>query len=477
MKGRMEIDTPQTGIVPSALEAEPKKRHKAKGAYLALLVLSALYFGRPEDVIPGLHVIPLAKIAGGIALVALILALLSGRRKEKLASEVKLLLALFVWYCITIPFAYWRGGAFTTVMTRLSKSIIAALLVVFLVRELWQLKRLIWVQAASVAAMTLLSVAMHHTPNGRLTGALGGVFENPNDLAINIALNWPLCLAFFFMARGAFKKALWAGALLAMLLAVQMTYSRSGFLALMAACVLALWQFAIRGRRIQLIFVAGLLAVLLLVAAPGKYFNRLASIVVKGETDRSGEASREQRRQLLIDSIMTAVHHPLFGIGAGNFEAVNGMWRVAHNTYTEVAAEGGFPAFILFMLLFYKAFADIRRVRKSQLYKENADVRILGDGLWVSVPAFMAGAFFASTEYSMYPYYLVAYTTALYQIACVQPAAAKQEIDRFARVKSGMDRDVAVVYASQGARTENTNSSAKNKIQGWGYKWNSSRDS
>jgi hypothetical protein len=44
MKGRMEIDTPQTGIVPSALEAEPKKRHKAKGAYLALLVLSALYF-------------------------------------------------------------------------------------------------------------------------------------------------------------------------------------------------------------------------------------------------------------------------------------------------------------------------------------------------------------------------------------------------------------------------------------------------
>jgi O-antigen ligase len=303
------------------------------------------------------------------------------------------------------------------------------------------------------------------------------VFENPNDLAINIALNWPLCLAFFFMARGVFSKALWGGALLAMLVAVQLTYSRSGFLALVAACVLSVWQFAIRGRRIQLIFIAGLLGIVLLVATPGKYFARLASIVVKGETDPAGEASREQRKQLLIQSVMTAVHHPLFGIGAGNFETVNGMWRVAHNTYTEVAAEGGFPAFVLFMMLFYRAFANIRSVRKSQLYQENADVRILGDGLWVSVLAFMIGAFFASTEYSMYPYYLVAYTTALYQIACVRPSAGKQKIDRFASVKSGMDRDVSIVYASQDARTENSNSSAGKKIPGWGYKWNSPTDS
>ena len=477
MKSRMEIERSKSGTVPAA-PPENKKRQKAKGAYLALLLLSALYFARPEDVIPGLSVIPLAKIAGGIALVALILGLMSGRSKQKLAPEVKCLLAFFVWYCITIPFAYWRGGAFTTVMTRLSKGVIAALLVAFLVRELWQLKRLVWVQAAAVAVMTVLSLAAHHTPNGRLTGVLGGVFENPNDLAINIALNWPLCLAFFFMARGAFRKALWGAALLAMLVAVQMTYSRSGFLALVAACLLAVWQFGIRGRRIHLIFIAGLLGVVLLIATPGKYFSRLASIVVKGETDPAGEASREQRTQLLKKSVMTAVHNPLFGIGAGNFEVIDGAWRVAHNTYTEVAAEGGFPAFILFMMLFYRAFANIRNVRKSQLYKENTDVRILGDGLWVSVLAFMAGAFFASTEYSMYPYYLVAYTTALHQIACLRPVAGKQKmVDRFTSAKSGVDRDVALVYASQGVRTENGNSSVEKKRPRWVYKWNPPTDS
>jgi O-antigen ligase len=458
--------------VPATLRAENKKRRRAKGAYLALLVLSALYFARPEDVIPGLNVIPLAKIAGGIALLALILGLMSGKAKQKLGAETKLLLAFFAWYCITIPFAYWRSGALSTVMTRLSKGIIVALLVGMLVKEFWQLKRLIWVQAASIAFMTVMSVALHHTRNGRLTGVLGGVFENPNDLAINIALNWPLCVAFFFMARGIFKKAFWGASVLIMLLAVQMTYSRSGFLALAAACVLSLWHFAIRGRRLQLLFVAGVLGVVLLVATPGRYFARLASIAVKGETDATGEASREQRKQLLIDSVMTAVHHPVFGIGAGNFEAVNGVWRVAHNTYTEIAAEGGFPAFVLFLLVIAKTFVNIRRARKSPLHQEDKDMQILAGALWVSVASFLVGAFFASTEYSMYPYYLVAYAAALYRIACVTPDHALERrgvVVTAARNRE--DRLAAPVYAAATNGAVARGSSAGRETK-WVYKWN-----
>jgi O-antigen ligase len=426
MKGRMEIDRGKSGTVPAVPTAEGKKRQKAKGAYLALLLLSALYFSRPEDVIPGLHVIPLAKIAGGIALVALILSLMSGRNKQKLAPEVKYLLGFFVWYCITIPFAYWRGGAFTTVMTRLSKVVITAFLVAFLVRELWQLRRLIWVQAGAVAAMTLLSVGLHHTHGGRLTGVLGGVFENPNDLAINIALNWPLCIAFFFLAKG-FKKALWAGAILIMLLGVELTYSRSGFLAIALAAVLVLWEFAIHGRRFYLIFLAGFLGVAVLVVSPGHYAERVASIVTGQQEDSMDRGSREARKELLVKSISTAVHHPVFGIGAGNFEVTSGNWHVAHNTYTEIAAEGGFPALILFVLVIYRTFFNLRQVRKSHAYKQDSEVRILTGGLWVSVVAYLVSAFFASTEYSMYPYFLVAYTTALYQITRAQSRMTEED--------------------------------------------------
>lgn len=423
MKGHMEIERDKSGSVPAA---ESKKRQKAKGAYLSLLILSTLYFARPEDVIPGIHVIPLAKIAGGIALVALILTLMSGGSKQKLAPEVKCLLAFFGWYCITIPFAYWRGGAFTTVMTRLSKDVITALLVAVLVRELWQLRRLIWVQAAAVAGVTVLSLALHHTHGGRLTGALGGVFENPNDLAINIALNWPLCIAFFFLARG-FKKAIWAGAVLIMLVGVELTYSRSGFLAIALAGVLVLWEFAIRGRRLYLLFAAGFLGVAVLIFSPGHYAERIASIVTGQQENSMDKGSREARKELLIASVSTAVHNPVFGVGAGNFEVLGGSWHVAHNTYTEIAAEGGFPALILFVLVIYRTFFNLRQVRKSNAYKLDPEVRIFTGGLWVSVVAYLVSAFFASTEYLMYPYFLVTYTTALYQITRMQSPVKKEE--------------------------------------------------
>lgn len=397
-----------------ALKKEQRKRRSSQGAYIALLALSALYFGRPEDVIPGLGMIPMAKIAGGLALIGLILSLMSGRSKQKFATETKYVLAMFAWYCITIPFASWMGGAFNVIMTRLSKAVIVAVLVAMVVREFWQLKRLVWVQAAAVASMAVASVAMHHTHGGRLVGALGGVFENPNDLAINIALNWPICVAFFFMARGP-KKVLWAIALLVMLIGVELTYSRSGFLAVSLAAALVLWEFAIRRRRMYMILVAGFLGIFLLVAMPGHYLIRLKSIVTGNEAYSMDKGSVEARKGLLIESIQTAIHHPIFGVGAGNFEILSG-WHVAHNTYAEIAAEAGFPAFILFMMMFKRTFRNLKLVRQSPLYQTDIDIQGLGGALWVSVSAYAISAFFASTEYSMYPYFLVGYTTALYQI-------------------------------------------------------------
>jgi O-antigen ligase len=413
------------GTVPATSKPEAKKRNRAKGAYLALLALSALYFGRPEDVIPGIGMIPMAKIAGGLALIGLLLSLMSGRVKQKFAPETKYVVGLFVWYCITIPFAAWRSGALNVVMTRLSKAVIVAVLVALVVKELWQLKRLVWVQATAVAGMTVMSLALHHTYGGRLVGALGGVFENPNDLAINIALNWPICVGFFFMARG-LKKVVWAIPVFAMLIGVELTYSRSGFLAIFLAAVLVIWEFAIRGRRLHLLLVAGLLGAVLLLAMPGHYVARLTSIVTGNEADSLDRGSREARKELLLNSIRTAVHNPVFGIGAGNFEVTAGSWHVAHNSYTELAAEAGIPALLLFLLMLYRTMRNIKMTRASTLYKIDPDVRGLTGGIWVSVAAYMISAFFASTEYSMYPYFLVAYTTALYQIVASQEPAATQ---------------------------------------------------
>jgi len=390
-------------------------------AYGALLLFTFLYYTRPEDLVPGLSVVPLEKIIGGIAIIALVSTLASGRVKGKFPLELKLLLVLLAHLIISIPFAYWHGGAFATVFERFSKGVTVGLMVTLIIENFGQLRKLLWVQAASLVITTIASIAIHHTESGRLIGALGGVFENPNDLAINIAINWPLCLAFLLLARGAVKGGAWGVGILAMLLGVVLTYSRSGLLATAVAVAICLWEFGVRGRRFYLIAAALILGVVgagVIFATP-HYLTRVESIFRGDIEGAEDHGSWEARRELLAYSIDETIHHPIFGIGAGNFGAATLTWRVTHNTYTEFAAEGGLPALFLYLAILYLAFRNLRKVRLLTAYRDNPEIQVFAGALWASLLAFAIGSFFASFEYELFPYFMVAYTSVFYRL-CVQ---------------------------------------------------------
>jgi O-antigen ligase len=251
-----------------------------------------------------------------------------------------------------------------------------------------------------------------------LIGALGGIFENPNDLAINIAVNFPLCVAFAILTRGMVKTATWTVGILAMFLGVVLTYSRSGLLAMGMAVAACLWEFGIRGKRYHLIAVALLLSIVgvgVILATP-HYVARVESIFRGNIAGSADHGSWEARRELLVDSIEEAIHHPIFGIGAGNFGAATLTWRVTHNTYTEFAAEGGFPALILFLAILYLAFRNLKRTRLLSISRESEEIRVFTDALWASLAAFVIGALFASFEYELFPYFMVGYTSVLYRV-------------------------------------------------------------
>ena len=408
---------------------------KSSFAFSALLLFTFIYYSRPEDLVPGLGFIPLEKIIGGVALIALIVTLASGQSKKKLPLEFKVLLVLFGHLALTIPFAFWRTGAFVTVFEKFSKAVVVAFLVTLLVERFDLLRKLLWVQAASLVLTTISSIAIHHTQQGRLIGALGGIFENPNDLAINISINWPLCMAFLLAARGMVKKIVWSVGVLAMLLGVVLTYSRSGLLAMVVAVVICLWEFGVKGKRFYLIGAAGLLGVVglgVIVATP-RYLTRVASLF-QGNIEGSGDrGSLAARRQLLIDSLEVAIHNPMFGVGPGNFGAATLTWRVTHNTYTEFAAEGGFPALFLFLAIMYLAARNLRRIRFLPAYRENPEIRLFTQALWASLIAFAVGSLFASFEYQLFPYFMMAYTSVLYRLASTgsSPQSAKEEPAKF----------------------------------------------
>src|SRR5215471_17234645 len=90
--------------------------------YAALVVFAWLYYYRPEDFIPGLVYIPMAKITGIFAFLALIVGMLSGG-KFKIPKAVQYLWLLLFQMLMCVPFALWRGGAFSTISDKFAKGV------------------------------------------------------------------------------------------------------------------------------------------------------------------------------------------------------------------------------------------------------------------------------------------------------------------------------------------------------------------
>jgi len=411
-------------------------------AYQALVLFSFIYYARPEDFIPGLDIIPLGKISGGIALLALIFTVMGKRTGYKMPTEVKVLLVLFGHMILTIPFSVWRGGAFNTVFQKFSKGVIIALLIGMIVGAMWELRRLLWTQAAAVALVTVLSVLIHPGGGWRLSGIQKGILENPNDLAINIAINFPLCVAFLLGSRGVVKKGVWGLGLAFMIYAVVITYSRGGLLALIMSGLICLWEFGVKGRRFHVLMTAGIVFIVAAgVALSTPHFIKRMQSLVQGNIKGSGDrGSLEAREELLKESIRIALQHPIVGVGPGMFPVFTNYWAVAHNTYTELAAEAGFPALTLFLMALGGAFRNLRRVRKSPSYDEDKELQLWTGALWASLAGYMVGAMFASTEYNLFPYFMIAYTCALYRIAYTPVTSVNQPEDGINFQNDGADR-------------------------------------
>ena len=391
---------------------------KPAGAYAAVVALAFLYFFRPEDFLTPLHAIPMAKITGVVALVALIFNQMGGGGSTKMPRETKLMLLLLLWLCICIPFAYWITGAFNVVTQKFAKAVITGFLVTMIVRSLPWLRRLVFLQAFAVVLIVAIAFLTHSRDHsGRL--ALGnGEYDNANDLAMAIAINLPFCMMFMLRARSPFIKAFWGLGVCGLLIGLMATYSRSGFVAAAVAMVLSLWDFGIKGRRFYLVAGVCVLGVLLVVVAPAKYRARLITIfTMEGDSVDPSGASAVHRMELLKQSMGLALKHPIFGVGAGNFPIVAGNWQVAHNTYTELASEAGFPGLFIFILLLRAAYVSIRDARNRAEQTGDRELRLLAGGLWASFATYAVAAFFADSAYQLYVYFLLSYMPCFAYIA------------------------------------------------------------
>jgi hypothetical protein len=429
-EGPSEPEAPSRRAKPAAAASAKSPLRPAHAfTFAGLLLFTFVLFYRPYEYVP----VP-TNLAFWFAVVTLAVFVPSQLGAEGNLTarprEVNLVLLLVVAGLLSIPLAKGSPGeawaTFTDIFIR------AVLMFVVIVNAVRTERRLRWMLLLSVgSAVSLGAAALYDFRAGRLTvegyrveGSLGGIFENPNDMALHLVTMVPIAVALAFASRGILRKAFYVGAAGLMVAGTIVTYSRAGFLGLAASSLVLAWTL---GRRHRFAVVSGAFAlvVALLLLAPGNYGARIFSIY-----DRSLDAygSADARQALLMRSVVVALRNPLFGVGMGNFQYVSFRNQVTHNAYTQVAAEMGAAALVLYTLYVVSPLRRLRAVvRETFEARKTSRFYYLAAGLGASLVAYMVASFFASVAYYWNVYYLVGYSVCLYRLYEASEGAAREE--------------------------------------------------
>jgi O-antigen ligase len=262
---------------------------------------------------------------------------------------------------LTIPFSLWPGGSLKVFSDLYVKIILIFALMVTTLTTPKRLRQLTWlmiVASGYLAARGVLDYArgVNLTEGDRLKGAVGGIFENPNDLALNLVTFLAPTIFIIILERRPLRRLMASGIALLMLAAIVATKSRGGFLGL-SAMLLVVAYYTIKVKP-QWIFAGVLTVVIAVPMLPQRFWDRMDSIT-NGENDATG--SREARLRLMQQALQVFAENPLTGIGAGQFENYNGPGaiernRATHNVWLQVAAELGIFGLAIFGFLVLRAF-------------------------------------------------------------------------------------------------------------------------
>ncbi len=381
-------------------------------SFAGLFLFTLLVYFRPYELFESLSW--LSSSAFWIAVFTLIIFLptqlgLDGTITAR-PREVNLVLLLTLTALLSVPLALDPLTAWNS-FTEYMKVIVMFIVMVNVVRTEKRLKSLIVLVLAASVLLSLSGVNDYRVGNlalqgRRIEGVIGGIFSNPNDLALHLVTMVPLTVGLLLATSSYLKKLIYWFCALILIAGVIATFSRGGFLALAFAICFLAWKLAPRSR---VVFgILGLALVLSLVAlAPGAFRSRLTK-----------DASTVARTDDLKRSIFLAVRNPIFGIGIGNYVFYSNQAKATHNAYTQVAAELGLAAalfYILFIIRPFKGFRPLEREYRDS--RKKPPFYYLAVALQASLVGYMVASFFASVAFLWYVYYLVGYAICLRRIS------------------------------------------------------------
>lgn len=399
--------------------------------YIGLYLFSILVLFRPYEIVPGLGF--LAFTAFYFAMATLLIYAPSQLAIEGnltiFSTEVKALFAMVVLALITIPIARNPGLAWESFNEPFIKTVVIFIVLINVVRTRKRLMAMMWLSFGigvylSVRALQLYQEGTFSVESYRVSVIeTEGMFGNPNEMALHFVMMAPITLALALASKSKLMRVVYFATTVLFVAANTVTYSRGGFLGLLATAIVLAWKL---GRKYRLnVTIATLLGGgLLLIAAPGNYGLRMLSIFIPG-LDPVG--SSDARREMLERSLIVTARNP-WGIGIGNFPVVGIHEHQSHNAFTQVSSELGLLGLAAYLVFMISPFKKLRAIERKCFDADDHNwFYYVSIGLQASIVGYWVSSFFASVAYNWFIYYLIAYAVAFRRIYNLETEAKETE--------------------------------------------------
>lgn len=415
---KVESPEPVPVMQQSLAQAALKGGHSL--SYFGVFVFTFFVFFRPYEYWTALSFLSRGALVTAIITILIFLPAQLGleNRLTIRTREVNMVLLLLALGLLSLPLAVDRFMAWASFIEFI-KVVAIFIVMVNVLRSEGRLRKLLFLILIASVTLSVLAINDYRAGNfelagRRIAGAIGGIFENPNDLALHLVTFFPIVIALALAAKNPFSKLIYLLAALSMLGGTVVTFSRGGFLGLMFVIGTLFWKLMTKNRVLVLVITA-VMMVGFLGLAGGAYRERIATTRDDSAEARTGELKR---------SIYVTLRNPLVGVGMDNFVIFSNTAHATHNAYTQVSSEMGIPAAVVYVLFLIAALKRMKLVPHPRaMASEDKSLGYLAIGVQAGLVGYVVSSFFASVAYLWYVYYLAAYGICIWRIWEARQAA------------------------------------------------------
>ena len=328
------------------------------------------------------------------------------------------------------------------------KDAIIAIVVVILLQSGISFRRVIWTLLAAGVFMGVISVYQYFTKTflnvyggfaqaslEQIVGTtndyrIGGPIGDPNFFAQAMLVIVPIALERMLHENNRWLKVLAGLALGVSALAVILTFSRGGFLAMAVTLIVMLVVYPPHYRSMPY-FLISVIVVLFLI--PPTYYSRILSlqeVISATSTDfHSTDLAIQGRASENLTALAMFKSHPFLGVGLYNYSvlyqeyakniglAPSATDRSAHNLYLEILAETGVLGLSVFLLMVGISARTIQSAHAVLLKVGLRDYASMTVSFGIGFLGYMVAAIFVHAAYPRYFYLLIGIAFSLKKIA------------------------------------------------------------